>query len=112
MSSALSSAERRQHVREGADDPVRLVSRSGHAYDAVVVDRSLRGLRIRYDDAAMLPSELMVLSRSAGAIHVAKVVWRTAPYAGLAVASTVDMRTASGPDSARLHMLWREEMAG
>ncbi len=83
----------------------------GQTYDALVVDRSLRGLRVELDQAAILPSEITVLSRNAGAIHLAKVVWRTAPYAGLAITRTVDMRTASGPESAGLHKLWREHIA-
>ena len=111
MSVASSAADRRLHPREAASETVRLVDRSGHAFDAVVVDRSLRGLRVQLEAAATLPSEVTVLSRSAGAAYVAKVVWRTAPYAGLSISSTVDMRTASGPESAGLLKLWREHIA-
>ena len=39
------------------------------------------------------------------------MVWRTAPYAGLSILRTVDMRTASGADSAGLQKLWREHIA-
>ena len=84
---------------------------SGHTYDAAVVDRSFRGLRIRLDQAAVLPGDVTVLARSAGAVHVAKVVWRTPPYAGLSITRTVDMRTAAGPEAAALHKLWREHIA-
>ncbi len=51
-----------------------------------------------------------MLARPAGAVHMAKVVWRTAPYAGLSIVRTVDMRTASGPEPAGLHKLWREHI--
>ena len=110
MSVAPSPADRRLHPREAASETVRLVAPSGHAYDAVVVDRSLRGLRVQLDAAGTLPSEVTVLSRNSGAAYVAKVVWRTAPYAGLSISNTVDMRTASGPDSAGLRRLWREHI--
>ena len=110
MSVASSPADRRVHPRASASETVRLVTSSGHAYDALVVDRSLRGLRVHLEQAATLPTEVTVLSRGAGAAHVAKVVWRTAPYAGLSIARTVDMRTASDPDSAGLRKLWREHI--
>ena len=111
MSVASSAADRRLYPREVASETVRLVTTGGHAYDAVVVDRSLRGLRVRLDQAATLPTEVTVLSRGAGAAHMAKVVWRTAPYAGLSIARTVDMRTALGPEAAGLHKLWREHIS-
>ncbi len=104
-------ADRRQHARDVVDEPVRLVTASGHAYDAAVVDRSFRGMRVRLDPAAMLPAEVTVLARSAGLVHVAKVVWRTPPYAGLSITRTVDMRTAAGPEAAGLHKLWRQHIA-
>ena len=104
-------ADRRLHPREAADEPVRLVTASGHAYDVAVVDRSFRGMRILVDRAATLQGEVTVLARSAGAVHVAKVVWRTPPYAGLSITRTVDMRTAAGPDTAGLQKLWREHIA-
>ena len=104
-------ADRRLHPREAADEPVRLITVGGHAYDAVVVDRSLRGLRILLDQAATLQGEVTVLARSAGAVYVARVVWRTPPYAGLSITRTVDMRTSAGHDTAGLHKLWREHIA-
>ncbi len=90
---------------------MRLVTANGHAYDVALVDRSLSGMRIRLDPTAILPGELTVLARSAGAVHLARVVWRTPPYAGLSITRTVDMRTAAGPDTAALHKLWREHIA-
>ena len=110
MAVATSAADRRLHTRETASETVRLVAPGGHAYDAVVVDRSLRGLRVQLEAAGTLPSEVTVLSRSTGAAHVARVVWRAPPYAGLAISRTVDMRTAAGPDSAGLLKLWREHI--
>ena len=107
MSVASSPADRRLHSREAASETVRVVTADGHAYDAVVVDRSLRGLRLRLDRTAALPSEVTVLSRAAGAVHMARVVWRTAPYAGLSITRSVDMRAASGAQVAGLHKLWR-----
>ena len=111
MSVAPFAGDRRLYPREAASEAVRLVAPSGHAYDAVVVDRSLRGLRVQLEAAGTLPSEVTVLSRSTGAAHVARVVWRTASYAGLSISRTVDMRTASGSESAGLLKLWREHIA-
>ncbi len=90
---------------------MRLVTGSGHAYDVVLVDRSLRGLRVQHDPATSLTGDVTVLSRRDGAAYVARVVWRSAPYAGLSISRTVDMRTVSGPESAGLHKLWREQIA-
>ena len=109
---ALSSApDRRAHVRDEVSDPVRLVTRSGQVFEATAVDRSLRGLRVRLSEAAILPSEVTVLSRNAGAVYLARIVWRTPPYAGLLISRTIDMRTASGPDTSELRRLWREHIA-
>lgn len=103
-------AERRQHPREAANETVKIVSAGGHAFDAVVVDRSLRGLRVRLEAAASLPSDVHVLSRTSGSVHIAKVVWRTPPHAGLSISRTVEMRTATGSDTADLRRMWREHI--
>ena len=110
MSVASSVIDRRLHPREAVREAVRLVTPTGRAYDAVVVDRSLRGLRIEIDAATILPAEMSVLSQSAGAVHMAKIVWRTGSYVGVSILRTVDMRTASGPEAASLHKLWREHI--
>ena len=52
-----------------------------------------------------------MLSRAKGSAMRAQVVWRTAPYAGLSISATIDMRTAQGPDTAELRRLWREHIA-
>lgn len=110
MSATSSVADRRLHPREAASEKVRLVTPSGHVYDAQVVDRSFRGLRVQLDEASKMPAEVTVLSRASGVVHVAKVVWRSAPFAGLSITGTTDMRTAAGPESAALHKLWREHI--
>ena len=104
-------ADRRSDARHAASEPVKLVGAQNRVFEAEVVDRSLRGLRVRLDAAAALPSELTVLSRASGAAHMAKVVWRSAPYAGLSIQKTVELRTASGPETAALRRLWREHIA-
>ncbi len=105
-------SDRRLHFREASSEAVRLVTSGGYAYDGVVLDRSLRGLRVQIDPAAKLASDLTVLSRGASAAHMAKVVWRTGSYAGLSITRTVDMRAAAGPEAASLHKLWREHING
>ena len=106
-----SSEDRRSHPRDAVSDPVKLVARSGQVFEALAVDRSLRGLRVQLSQAAILPTDVTVLSRSAGAVYLARIVWRTPPYAGLSISRTVDMRTASGPDTNEFRRLWREHIA-
>ena len=104
------AADRRLHPRESASDPVKLVTRSGQVFDMVVVDRSLRGMRVQSHDVASLPSEVTVLAPRSGAVHEARVVWRTSPYAGLLLTRSVDMRSAAGSETAELRRLWREHI--
>jgi hypothetical protein len=106
-----SQADRRVDPREATSDRVKLVAGAGAVFDAVVVDRSLRGLRIQYSGAGSLPAEVTLLYPAAGAAYVARVVWRTPPYAGLSITRTVDMRTASGAEGERLRRLWWEHIA-
>ena len=104
-------AERRRDERNTAEEAVRLVASSGQVFDAVAVDRSLRGMRVSSPRVASFSTELTVLVPSAGVAHLARLVWRTAPYAGLLLARSVDMRAASGPGEAELRRLWREHVA-
>ena len=108
--SAPSASDRRQDERSAVFDPVKLVASSGQVFDATVVDRSLRGLRIETMQAASLPPELTVLSRAMACVYKARVVWRTAPYAGLSISQGVDMRTASGSELDKVRKLWREHI--
>jgi hypothetical protein len=104
------ASDRRLYPRESVSDAVRIVTAAGAVFDATVVDRSLRGMRIECAEGASLPSDVTILSLSAGAAYVARVVWRTPPYAGLSILRTVDMRTATGSESERFHKLWREHL--
>ncbi len=108
--SAPSASDRRQDRRTTACDAVKLVAATGQVFDAMMVDRSLRGLRIETAKAASLPPELTVLSRAMACVYRAQVVWRTAPYAGLSISQSVDMRTASGPELSDVRKLWREHI--
>ena len=110
LESAAFPAERRSHIRETASDPARLVTPSGQVFNVTVADRSLRGLRIYFADAGSLPTEVTILLPTLGMVYLARVVWRTAPYAGLLVTKSVDMRRATGPDVAELRLLWREHV--
>ena len=104
-------ADRRLEARQAASERVKLIGAQSRAFEAEVVDRSLRGLRVRLDQAASLPAEVTVLSPASGAAHIARVVWRSAPYAGLSILKTIELRTASGPETAALRRLWREHIA-
>ena len=109
--SESSTADRRLDPRQPSEDAVKLVTRGGHVFDAVMVDRSLRGLRLQLGEAGTIPSEVTVLARSMGAVFMAQVVWRTPPYVGLAITSSVDVRKSSGPESAGIRKLWREHIS-
>ena len=102
--------ERRHDVRIAATDAVRVVTSGGHVFDAVAVDRSLRGMRVSSPHVASFSSELTLLVPSAGVAHLAHLVWRTAPYAGLLLLRTVEMRAASSSSEAELRRLWREHV--
>ena len=104
------AADRRSQARASASEEIRLVAPSGQVFQATVVDRSLRGLRVQLGDASTLPTELTVLSRDSGAVHVARTVWRTPPYAGLSISRTIDMRSATGADTGEFRRLWREHI--
>ncbi len=103
-------ADRRLYPREQVSEHVRLVGSTGHVFDANVVDRSLRGLRIRLSDAATIPTEVHVLSRAQQVVYAARVVWRTPPYAGLSISAATDMRALPNSGSARVHKLWRQHI--
>jgi hypothetical protein len=108
---AVHGAERREHPREAANEPVKVVTGGGHVLPAVVVDRSLRGMRLRIDDVSALSGELTVLHPTRGLAQFARIAWRTAPYAGLSITRSVEMRTATGADTVQLRKLWREHIA-
>ena len=104
--------DRRAESRQAAQGRVRLVLASGHALDAELVDRSLKGMRVRLEAAGSLPPEVSVLSLANAAIYQAKVVWRSPPYAGLTVSRTIDMRTRDAARDVEAQRLWREHARG
>jgi hypothetical protein len=103
--------ERRAHPREATHEQVRLVlGKGGQAVDATIVDRSISGMRLRLDGAYTV-TEVTVLSPATGRAYEAKVVWKSPPHMGLSIVRTIDMRTASGPDTAVLRKVWSEGLA-
>lgn len=107
-----SPADRRQEPRHAASGRVRIVLKSGHVLDAELVDRSLKGMRVKLADAGSLSPEVSVLSVAGAAIYEARVAWRSPPYAGLILTRTVDMRAPAADKDAHLHRLWREHARG
>jgi hypothetical protein len=107
-----SADERRAEPRHAAAGGVRLVLKSGHALDAELVDRSLKGMRVRLGDAGALSPEVSVLSVANAAVYEARVVWRSPPYAGLVLTRTVDMRAPATARDAKVQRMWREHARG
>lgn len=100
--------ERRQHPRQSAHGQVRLATRSGHAFDAELIDRSLSGMRVRLNEADAVPVELSIVWLAGAVVYDARVVWRTPPYVGLSIRRTVDMRSPAGAKDLEASRLWRE----
>jgi hypothetical protein len=100
--------ERRSEPREPARDPARLVLDRGAVLDVLIVDRSVKGLRLRLPPGASVASNavLTVLDLNRTTIHQVKVVWKAYPDVGLSVQSGFNVRTGQGPEAAAMRRLW------
>ena len=103
--------DRREHVREPVHIPVRLVLARNKVSDAAVVDRSLRGMRLRLAEPVPLPKEITIVDVNAGAIHEASVVWTSGGDFGVSLRSTHNIRAAAGPEAERLRRIWTTAVA-
>lgn len=108
--------DRREHPRSPAQGRLKLIPGSlaaprGPALDVELVDRSMTGLRVRLEHAVSLSGDVVLLSASTGQAYEARVVWKTSPYMGLQLRRTVDVRSATGAESAALRKLWRESFS-
>ncbi len=105
--------DRREHSRSPAQGGLKLIPGSiaaprGPTFDVELVDRSMTGLRVRLDRDASFSGDVVLLSASSGQAYEARVVWKTSPHVGLQLRRTVDVRSATGAESAALRKLWRE----
>jgi hypothetical protein len=99
--------ERRSEPREPAHDPARLL-RDGDVMDALIVDRSLKGLRLRLPQGAAVGANMTMtaLDLNRLMIHSVKVVWKAYPDIGVQVQSSFNVRTGEGPEAAAMRRLW------
>ncbi len=103
--------ERRHHPREAVQLAVRLVLERGRVVDAVIVDRSLKGMRVRLAAATPLPRRMTVLELQALTAHEADLVWTRQGEAGLSLRCSLGLRTAAGREGEALRRLWRQAMS-
>jgi hypothetical protein len=102
--------EKRSEPREPAHDPVRLLIDRGGNIDALIVDRSLKGLRLRLPQSplAALPLTLTALDLNRAVIHQVKMIWKAYPDIGVQVQSSFNVRTGEGREAAAMRRLWLE----
>jgi hypothetical protein len=100
--------EKRSELRESAHDPARLVLGRETFVDAQIVDRSMKGMRLRLPHGASnaLNSTLTALDLNRAMIHQVKVIWKAYPDIGVQVQSSFDVRTGEGPQAAAMRRLW------
>jgi len=100
--------EKRSEPREPAQDPARLVLERDTVVDVRIVDRSVKGLRLRLPPSASVASNatLTVLDLNRATLHQVAVMWKAYPDVGVKVQSTFNVRTGQGPEAAALRRLW------
>lgn len=103
------TVERRQYEREQVKLDARVVfGKDNTTIACTIVDRSMRGLRVRLPSGASVPNEFYVLELATGAIHEATVVWKSYPDIGLSIRSTQNVRASASPKFSRLRDIWRD----
>jgi len=100
--------EQRSEPREAAHDPARLLLERESIVEALIVDRSMKGLRLRLPPGApaILALTLTAMDLNRGMIHRVKVIWKAYPDIGVQVQSSFNVRTGDGPEAAEMRRLW------
>jgi hypothetical protein len=111
---AAAGRERRSEPREAAHDPARLVLEHDVVIDALIVDRSVKGMRLRLPEGASVASNLTLtaLDLNRAMIHQVTVMWKAYPDVGVRVQSSFNVRTGEGPQAAAMRRLWSRATAG
>jgi len=101
--------EKRCEPREPAHDPARLLLGREIVVDALIVDRSLKGMRLRLPQEAPLAniSTLTALDLNRAIVHQVKVIWKAYPDIGVQVQSSFNIRSGEGPEAAAMRRLWQ-----
>jgi hypothetical protein len=107
------SREKRREPREPAHDPARLLLEPDQIVDALIVDRSIKGMRLRLPQSASTARNmtLTVLDMNRAMIHQVKVMWKADPDIGVQVQSSFNVRTGEGPQAAAMRRLWLKAAA-
>jgi hypothetical protein len=100
--------EKRSEPREPAHDPARLLIEPDRVVDVLIVDRSMKGMRLRLPDGAFASLNVTVtaLDLNRATIHQMKVIWKAYPDIGVQVQSSFNVRTGEGPQAAAMRRLW------
>jgi len=100
--------DKRHEPREPAHDPARLLIEPDRVVDVLIVDRSMKGLRLRLPQSASVAPNLTVtvLDLNRAVIHQVKVIWKAYSDIGVQVQSSFDVRTGEGPQAAAMRRLW------
>jgi hypothetical protein len=103
------SHDKRSEPREPARDPARLVLGRETVVDALIVDRSLKGMRLRlpHDTPVAYTATLTALDLNRAIIHQVRVIWKAYPDIGVQVQSSFNIRTGEGPEAAAMRRLWQ-----
>src|SRR5579875_2672390 len=99
-------ADRRESPREPVRIAVKAVFGKNATLDATVVDRSLKGMRLRLPPGQTVPGDFTLLEPATGQVHEVLAVWKAYPDVGLSVRRSYPIRSASGPAGAQLLKIW------
>jgi hypothetical protein len=101
-------SEKRCEPREPAHDPARLVLEQDKVIDALIVDRSVKGMRLRLPHGVTVAYNLTLtaLDLNRATIHRVRVMWKAYPDVGVQVQSSFNVRIGEGPDAAAMRRLW------
>jgi hypothetical protein len=101
--------ERREFQRE----PVRIAAKAifgpkNDTIDCTIIDRSVRGMRIRLSPNASVPIHFTLIEPATGAAHQVTAVWKAYPDVGLSIRESFNIRFANTPAAKQLQRIWRD----
>jgi hypothetical protein len=105
LSPDASTQERRAHPREQVQVAVKAVfGKTNTALDGTIVDRSLKGMRLRLAAGQSVPNDFILLEPGTGQVHEVRSAWKAYPDVGLLVLRSYPIG-AAGP---QLQRIWRD----
>jgi hypothetical protein len=102
------SHEKRSEPREAARDPARLLLDRDMIMEATIVDRSVKGMRLRLPIGATVAANLTLtaLDLKRATILRVKVIWKAYPDVGVQIQASFNVRTGAGPEADAMRRLW------